>query len=129
MCWRRLVTKHKMSDGYSGVRKLQLTHQNVLVISNCTKVALAADSSKNFVRSIIESDIAAGKHAGRDRDGKSVDANSHTGTTADAAKIRTRFPPEPNDHLHFGHAKSIFLNFGLARDYGGCCLCMKPLNL
>ncbi len=38
-----------------------------------------------------------------------------------SAKIRTRFPPEPNGYLHFGHAKSICLNFGLAQDYGGAC--------
>ena len=37
------------------------------------------------------------------------------------AKIRTRFPPEPNGYLHVGHAKSICINFGLARDYGGVC--------
>jgi glutaminyl-tRNA synthetase len=40
---------------------------------------------------------------------------------ADPAKIRTRFPPEPNGYLHVGHAKSICLNFGLALDYGGIC--------
>ena len=40
---------------------------------------------------------------------------------ADPARIRTRFPPEPNGYLHVGHAKSICLNFGLARDYGGVC--------
>jgi glutaminyl-tRNA synthetase len=39
----------------------------------------------------------------------------------DKAKIRTRFPPEPNGYLHIGHAKSIFLNFGLAQDFSGAC--------
>src|SRR4030081_2119375 len=58
-----------------------------------------APSSSNFVRQIIESDLASGKYAG----------------------VRTRFPPEPNGYLHIGHAKSICLNFGLAQKYGGQC--------
>jgi glutaminyl-tRNA synthetase len=45
----------------------------------------------------------------------------HAAGPLDAAKIRTRFPPEPNGYLHIGHAKSICLNFGLAADYGGIC--------
>ena len=53
----------------------------------------------NFIRNIIDADLAAGKHT----------------------SIRTRFPPEPNGYLHFGHAKSICLNFGLAQNYGGAC--------
>jgi glutaminyl-tRNA synthetase len=53
----------------------------------------------NFIRQIIDADLAAGKH-----------------TT-----VRTRFPPEPNGYLHIGHAKSIVLNFGIAEDYGGTC--------
>ena len=48
-------------------------------------------------------------------------APQHAAGALDPAKIRTRFPPEPNGYLHFGHAKSICLNFGLARDYGGRC--------
>ncbi|MBI0548642.1 glutamine--tRNA ligase [Pectobacterium parmentieri] len=53
----------------------------------------------NFIRQIIDEDLASGKHD----------------------RIQTRFPPEPNGYLHIGHAKSICLNFGIARDYQGQC--------
>lgn len=56
--------------------------------------------SSNFIRNIIEEDNRIGKWGGR---------------------VETRFPPEPNGYLHIGHAKSICLNFGLARDYNGIC--------
>ena len=79
------------------------------------------EKSSNFLRQIIEKDLAAGKHAGRHWGGSPGDAAHHAAGPVDTAKIRTRFPPEPNGYLHIGHAKSIFLNFGMARDYGGVC--------
>ncbi|MDR2188602.1 MAG: glutamine--tRNA ligase/YqeY domain fusion protein [Azonexus sp.] len=75
----------------------------------------------NFIKNIIEADLAAGKHAQRRWGGKPGPAADHAGAPLDTAKIRTRFPPEPNGYLHFGHAKSILLNFGLAEHYGGRC--------
>lgn len=59
-----------------------------------------APVASNFIRNIIEEDNRSGKWSGR---------------------VETRFPPEPNGYLHYGHAKSICLNFGLAEQYGGAC--------
>jgi glutaminyl-tRNA synthetase len=75
----------------------------------------------NFLRQVIEHDLEAGAFAGRRFAGTPGDAQHHATGAPDAAKIRTRFPPEPNGYLHVGHAKSICLNFGLAADYGGVC--------
>ncbi|NMF88425.1 glutamine--tRNA ligase/YqeY domain fusion protein [Aromatoleum petrolei] len=62
--------------------------------------AAAAAPASNFIRNIIDEDIRSGKWGGR---------------------VETRFPPEPNGYLHYGHAKSICLNFGLAQSYAGVC--------
>ena len=75
----------------------------------------------NFLRQIIESDLEKGSYAQRHWGGTPGDAQHHQQGAIDQAKIRTRFPPEPNGYLHVGHAKSICLNFGLARDFGGVC--------
>ncbi|WP_334156867.1 glutamine--tRNA ligase/YqeY domain fusion protein [Oryzomicrobium sp.] len=75
----------------------------------------------NFIRNIVEADLAADKFASRRWAGRPGPAAAQAEAAPDAAKIRTRFPPEPNGYLHFGHAKSICLNFGLAKQFGGRC--------
>ncbi len=77
--------------------------------------------ASNFIRAIIENDLAENRFAAKKWAGSPGGASHQASGQVDFAKIRTRFPPEPNGYLHIGHAKSIFLNFGLARDYGGIC--------
>ncbi len=81
----------------------------------------AAPHATNFIRNIIDEDLGQGTYAARRWGGRPGPASVHEGAPADPARIRTRFPPEPNGYLHFGHAKSICLNFGLPLEYGGVC--------
>ena len=55
---------------------------------------------RHFIRQVVADDMESGRWDGR---------------------VVTRFPPEPNGHLHIGHAKAICLNFGIAREFGGTC--------
>ncbi|MDT8999275.1 glutamine--tRNA ligase/YqeY domain fusion protein [Paucibacter sp. APW11] len=91
-------------------------------MSHPTEVKDEALKPNNFLRTIIERDLEQQEgQPARHFAGTPGDAAHHAAGPLDPAKIRTRFPPEPNGYLHIGHAKSICLNFGLARDYGGIC--------
>src|ERR1700716_85621 len=67
--------------------------------ANAAGTTAAAPAPSDFIRDIVAENLQSGKYQ----------------------EVHTRFPPEPNGYLHIGHAKSICLNFGLAREFGGKC--------
>lgn len=69
------------------------------VSSNSNATATPEGATQDFIRAIVAEDLRTGRHS----------------------RVHTRFPPEPNGYLHIGHAKSICLNFGIAREFGGVC--------
>jgi glutaminyl-tRNA synthetase len=79
------------------------------------------ESSSNFIRAKIEKDISNNLYKNKLWNKAPGNSSHQLKGNLDEAKIRTRFPPEPNGYLHIGHAKSIFLNFGLAQDFSGAC--------
>jgi len=81
----------------------------------------ATQTASTFIDQIIAADMQRPEYRQRRWGGGPGDAAHHAQGAIDKAAIRTRFPPEPNGYLHIGHAKSICLNFGRARDYGGVC--------
>jgi len=85
------------------------------------KDSVPPQPASHFIRHIIEADLAAGTYASRRWSGQPGEAGQHASSPLDPARIRTRFPPEPNGYLHIGHAKSICLNFGVAREFSGAC--------
>ena len=89
---QRLTFRIEWGDYFQFIEKFMSNTEHTLENAENTR-------THNFITQIIDEDLASGKHK----------------------SVHTRFPPEPNGYLHIGHAKSICLNFGLAKEYNGLC--------
>ena len=89
---QRLTFRIKWRNYFQFIEKFMSNTEHTLENAENTR-------THNFITQIIDEDLASGKHK----------------------SVHTRFPPEPNGYLHIGHAKSICLNFGLAKEYNGLC--------
>ena len=89
---QRQTFRIKWSNYFQFIEKFMSNTEHTLENAENTR-------THNFITQIIDEDLASGKHK----------------------SVHTRFPPEPNGYLHIGHAKSICLNFGLAKEYNGLC--------
>lgn len=89
---QRLTFRIEWSNYFQFIEKFMSNTEHTLENAENTR-------THNFITQIIDEDLASGKHK----------------------SVHTRFPPEPNGYLHIGHAKSICLNFGLAKEYNGLC--------
>mgnify|MGYP002268698258 FL=1 len=89
---QRLTFRIEWRNHFQFIEKFMSNTEHILENAENTR-------THNFITQIIDEDLASGKHK----------------------SVHTRFPPEPNGYLHIGHAKSICLNFGLAKEYNGLC--------